>query len=46
MNKLYNPYFNFLPWIVGGVLYVGGAVIYMLRIPERWINYKFDIFVS
>ncbi|KAK9235515.1 hemolysin-III related-domain-containing protein [Lipomyces kononenkoae] len=29
-----------------GVLYIGGAAIYALRIPERWIPGRFDIFGS
>jgi predicted membrane channel-forming protein YqfA (hemolysin III family) len=31
---------------VGAVLYIGGAIIYMLRIPERFFPSKFDFFVS
>ncbi len=27
-------------------MYIGGAIIYMLRIPERIFPNKFDIFVS
>ena len=30
-------------YAIGGALYVGGAVIYILRIPERWYPGKFDI---
>ena len=33
-------------WIIGGALYIGGACVYMLRIPERFFPLKFDIFVS
>jgi predicted membrane channel-forming protein YqfA (hemolysin III family) len=33
-------------WVHGGFLYIGGACIYMLRIPERFFPLKFDIFVS
>lgn len=32
-------------WIKGGALYIGGATVYMLRIPERLFPNKFDIFV-
>jgi adiponectin receptor len=33
-------------WILGGVLYIGGAVIYMMRFPERFFPNKFDILGS
>jgi predicted membrane channel-forming protein YqfA (hemolysin III family) len=45
-SKEYIPSFNYFPWIIGAVLYIGGACIYMTRIPERWAPFKFDIFVS
>lgn len=31
------------PWGVGGAVYIGGAIIYVLRIPERWFPVKFDL---
>jgi adiponectin receptor len=32
--------------IIGGAIYIGGAIIYSLRIPERFFPYKFDFFGS
>jgi len=40
------PQFDLFYWILGGALYIIGATIYMLRIPERLVPHKFDIFVS
>jgi hypothetical protein len=40
------PQLDLFYWILGGALYIVGAVIYMLRIPERLVPNKFDIFVS
>eukprot|EP00831_Metopus_contortus_P063280 TRINITY_DN5571_c0_g1_i4.p1 TRINITY_DN5571_c0_g1~~TRINITY_DN5571_c0_g1_i4.p1 ORF type:complete len:436 (-),score=31.65 TRINITY_DN5571_c0_g1_i4:61-1329(-) len=31
-------------WLLGGILYVSGALIYIARIPERWFPGKFDKF--
>ena len=42
----YLPVFNALFWSLGGGLYIGGAIIYMLRVPERWFPNKFDFFVT
>ena len=38
--------FNTFPWALGGALYIFGAIIYMLKIPERFKPGTFDIFVS
>lgn len=40
----YLPYTDPLLWAVGGGLYIIGAIIYMLRIPERWAPERFDFF--
>jgi adiponectin receptor len=32
--------------IFGGAVYIGGALIYVFRIPERWYPKKFDLFGS
>lgn len=34
------------PWALGGAVYIGGALIYVFRIPERWFPKKFDNFGS
>ena len=39
------PNLDLFYWIFGGILYIGGACVYMLRIPERLFPNKFDIFV-
>lgn len=38
----YIPDMNVFHWLLGGVFYVAGAVIYAMRIPERWYPNKFD----
>ena len=35
--------FEVFPWIVGGTIYAGGAVIYALKFPEKQFPGKFDI---
>ena len=32
-------------WALGGAIYVGGALLYVARIPERFAPGKFDFFV-
>ena len=39
------PFFDGFYWLLGGGLYIFGATVYMLRIPERWFPNKFDFFV-
>ena len=46
VEKRLLPQLDLFYWILGGVLYIVGATIYMLRIPERLVPNKFDIFVS
>ena len=31
------------PWLIGGFVYIGGALIYGFRIPERCFPYRFDL---
>jgi adiponectin receptor len=31
-----------LPWALGGATYIGGALIFVFRIPERYFPKKFD----
>jgi adiponectin receptor len=40
------PSWDVMPWLYGGVAYIAGAVIFALRIPERWYPYKFDLMGS
>jgi len=34
------------PWALGGATYIGGAIIFVFRIPERYFPKKFDCFGS
>lgn len=40
-KRLLN-YFQVFPWAFGGVLYSVGAIIYALKIPERFVPRTFD----
>lgn len=46
LHEKYLDNFICFPWAFGGILYIIGAVIYMLKIPERFRPGKFDICVS
>ncbi len=46
IEKEYLDEFISYPWALGGAIYIIGAIIYMLKIPERFIPRKFDNFVS
>jgi len=35
-HQFYLPTTNILPWAIGGVVYIGGAMIYGFRIPEKY----------
>lgn len=37
--------FSTFPWALGGALYIGGACLYMLKIPERFKPGFFDLVV-
>ena len=37
--------FDSLPWAIGGALYIIGALMYMMKIPERFKPGTFDIVV-
>lgn len=43
IHQWVNPKNNVWPYAIGGAVYIGGAIIYALRIPERWIPNKFDL---
>lgn len=38
--------FSSTPWALGGAIYIGGAVLFMLKVPERFSKRTFDRFVS
>ena len=51
INKRYNERFylpseNGMPWLTGGFVYIGGALIYGFRLPERFFPFKFDLIGS
>ena len=46
VSNRYLPHLDLFYWILGGILYILGAVIYMLRLPERFFPGFFDIFGS
>ena len=43
---MYLHDFHSFPWALGGALYILGAVLYMLRVPERFSPGSFDLVVS
>jgi len=45
-EKYINQKYEWFPWALGGAIYIGGAIIYGLRIPERWFPKTFDIIGS
>jgi adiponectin receptor len=45
MDSIYLDNFIMFPWVLGGAIYILGAIIYMLKIPERFKPGKFDLFV-
>jgi adiponectin receptor len=45
-EEQYLKDFLALPWALGGALYIFGACLYMMKIPERFKPGTFDIFVS
>lgn len=46
LEKKYLNGFYAFPWALGGALYIGGACMYMMKIPERFFPGKFDIVVN
>lgn len=42
-DENYIPDMNIYHWLLGGIFYVAGAVIYAMRIPERWYPGRFDL---
>lgn len=45
LDSKYLDDFIIWPWGIGGALYIGGAVMYMKRVPERIWPGHFDICV-
>lgn len=45
-HQRYIHDFHTLPWSIGGGLYIFGAILYMLKFPERLKPGLFDYFVS
>ena len=41
-----NQNLEFFPLALGGAIYMLGAIIYALRIPEKWYPKKFDLIGS
>lgn len=42
-HRYYLPAIYIMPWLIGGLIYIGGAAIYGLRIPEKYKPMSFDI---
>ena len=42
----YIPDVSGLNFAIGGIIYIAGALIYMFRIPERFVPVKFDKLMS
>ena len=40
--KGYNPGAKFNKWYYGGISYIFGAILYILRFPEKKFRGKFD----
>jgi predicted membrane channel-forming protein YqfA (hemolysin III family) len=44
-DPIYLKNFHSTPWALGGAIYIFGACLYMLKIPERFKPGYFDIVV-
>jgi adiponectin receptor len=42
LEKKYLDEFDFFPWGVGAAFYIGGAIIYSFKIPERFYPRAYD----
>jgi predicted membrane channel-forming protein YqfA (hemolysin III family) len=42
----YIDEFSVMPWAVGGAFYIGGCIIFMFKLPERFYPRTFDQCVS
>jgi adiponectin receptor len=45
-DERYLHDFHSPPWALGGALYIFGAVLYMLRVPERFSPCTFELVKS
>ena len=45
-HNLYLYPFPNLHWAIGGAIYIGGAIIYGIRFPEKFFPKRFDYFGS
>ena len=42
-TKYIMPTFNVSPYTKGGAIYIGGALCYAIKFPEKWFPVKFDL---
>lgn len=45
-QRYVDPNFTIVPWVVGGAIYISGAIIFIARIPERFYPKTFDLLGS
>lgn len=43
LGQFLLPDLNMAPWMIGGIVYIMGAVLFVVRIPERFVQRKFDL---
>jgi len=43
IEQYLNPKADWVPMLIGGAVYITGAIIYAMRIPEKWFPKKFDL---
>lgn len=46
VDKEFLHHFEPWPWVLGGLMYIIGAIFYAFKFPEKWWPGKFDIFFS
>lgn len=46
LEEIYLDNFITYPWALGGAIYIFGATLYMLKIPEKYRPGHYDICVS
>lgn len=45
-QRYVDPNYTIVPWVVGGAIYIGGAIFFIARIPERFYPKTFDLLGS